>query len=136
MPTIFNQKLHPSAFRAQSYRRRKNPSNTVIITDPSRRLRKIIGNVKFSIIFHSRIMTYVYEAAIKPDVAEKITSLGDVNEVLTIEKQGNLNIISDLSNAVSLKDVLNLKEYCRFVLKDCKILVADVGTPRYLIMQR
>jgi len=80
-------------------------------------------------------MTYVYEAAIEPDVEEKITRLGEVNEVLTIEKQGTLNIISDMSNAVSLKGVLNLMKHCRFVLKDCKILVADVGPPRYLIMQ-
>ncbi|EMD86757.1 hypothetical protein COCC4DRAFT_143697 [Bipolaris maydis ATCC 48331] len=103
----------------------RNNSQTTNTIAPFEKISRTIGNVDMLIEFNPNT-TYKLEKAIEPIVAERLTKLGKVNEIFTFEIYDHPSIISDFSDAASLKDVLNLKKYCKFTLKHCKILMTDV----------
>jgi hypothetical protein len=134
--SIFNMSPSLNPLELVRKRNKDRTSETIDMIDSSRRFYRTIGSVTFSILLKPNTVTYVYDKVIEPIVAERLAKLEMANEVFTLDIYANANIINEFSDAASLEDILDLGEDCWFAPEHCQMFATDVGTPRYLIMQR
>jgi hypothetical protein len=115
--------------------KKERASRTIDIAYPPRKLYRTIGNVTFSILPTPNTVIYVLEKEIAPIVAARLANLETVNEIFNLDIRANAILINEFSDAVSLEEILVLRENRWFDPEHCKMLATDVGTPHYSSMQ-